>query len=255
MNDVATLPRSPFLTRNRTGLIAHRGVCIKGPENTLKSIQFAGRYGFELVELDVQRTADGHYVLMHDHTVDRTTNGTGRVDALTLAEIKELVVTQPFFGSDEDEVIRVPTFEEACQECSKWGLGINVDCSKMNWGEEEIVYVAELLKEYGLWENSFFVNGSKASRTLMFQLYPDVHLTWLSKDPSPDANIAEAACYRNAFVSYHTRHITDDLIDAYRSAGIPVFVYACNTYAEVYGRMGKGVRFIETDWVMSGGVV
>lgn len=254
MSEIARKP-SPFLSRNKTGLVAHRGVCSKAPENTLKSIYYAGLYGFELVELDVQRTADGHYVLMHDKTVDRTTNGTGRVDSLTLAEIKELEVDQSFPGRDEDEVIRVPTLEEACRECRKWGLGINVDCSKMVWGEEEITYVCELLKKYGLWENSFFVNGNRQSRLLMARLYPDVHLTWLSKDPTPEANLAEIANYRNAFIAYHSMHITDELIDAYRAAGVAVFVYGCNTYAEVYGRINRGIRFIETDWIMSGGVL
>lgn len=247
--------KSPFLSKSKTGLIAHRGVCIKAPENTVKSIRFAGQYGFEVVELDVQKTSDGHYILMHDKTVDRTTNGTGPVSEFTFDEIRKLHVDQPYYGKDEDEVIRVPTFEEACQECSRWGIGINVDCSKMPWGNDEITYVAEMLKKYQLWEISFFVNGKKESRTLMASLYPDVQLTWLSKDPDPSANIEEVACYRNAFVSYSTANITDELIDSYRSAGIPIFVYNCNTYHEVYGRFGQGIRFIETDWIMSGGVL
>lgn len=246
-------PKSPFLYQNKTGLIAHRGVPIKGPENTIRAIRFAGMYGFELVELDVQKTADGVYILMHDKTVDRTTDGTGPVSSFTFEEIRRLTVDQEYFGRDPDEVIRVPTFEEACQECSRWGLGINVDCSKMQWGEEEITYVAEMLKKYQLWEKSFFVNGNQESRRLMAELYPDVHLTWLSKDQDPTANIAEVATYQNAFVSYSIKHITPELIASYRAAHVPIFVYSCNTYQDVYGLFGKGIRFIETDWIMSGG--
>lgn len=246
---------SAFLAKNKTGLVAHRGVVIKAPENTIKSIRYSGMYGFELVELDVQKSVDGHFVLMHDKTVDRTTNGTGRVDSLTLEQLKQLTVTQPYHGHYDDEVIRIPTFEEACQECSKWGLGINVDCSKMTWDEPTITYVADMLKKYGLWENSFFVNGKKESRALMAQLYPDVHLTWLSKDTDPEDNIREVAQYRNAFVSYSNAHITDELIASYREAGIAVFVYNCNTFADVYRRLGKGIRFVETDWIMIGGAI
>ncbi|NLN28730.1 MAG: glycerophosphodiester phosphodiesterase family protein [Firmicutes bacterium] len=255
MANVKAAPKSPFLTANKTGLIAHRGVPIKGPENTVRAIRYAGMYGFELVELDVQKTADGHYILMHDKTVDRTTDGTGPVSSFTFEEIRQLKVDQAYHGRDPDEVIRVPTFEEACQECSRWGLGINVDCSKMHWGEEEITYVAELLKKYQLWERSFFVNGDAGSRRLMASLYPDVHLTWLSSDPDPTANIEEVTTYENAFVSYSCRHITPELIASYRAANIPIFVYNCNTYHEVYGLFGKGIRFIETDWIMSGGVL
>lgn len=212
-------------------------------------------YGYEIVELDVQKSADGHFILMHDRTVDRTTNGSGRVDSMTWHDLQQLVIDEPYYGKDSDEVIRIPTFEEACQECSRWGLGINVDCSKMTWDEPTITYVAEMLKQYGLWENSFFVNGDRASRLLMSSLYPDVHLTWLSKDTDPANNIHEVARYRHAFVSYSSANITDDLIASYRAAGIAIFVYNANTFADVYGRFAKGIRFIETDWIMAGGVV
>lgn len=71
-------------------IIAHRGAIEHHDENTLKSILKSIELPFDGVEFDVRRTADGEIILMHDSTVDRTTNGQGRVSALTLEDIGQL---------------------------------------------------------------------------------------------------------------------------------------------------------------------
>jgi len=85
-------------------ITSHRGAGFLEPENTLRAIRRAIALEADQVEIDVQLTRDGHLVLMHDSTVDRTTNGTGNVADLTLDEIRRLDA-----GQDE----RVPTLEEA----------------------------------------------------------------------------------------------------------------------------------------------
>ena len=83
---------------------SHRGAGSLEPENTLRAIRRAIAIGVDQIELDVQLTKDGHLILMHDPAVDRTTNGSGKIADLTLAEIRQLDV-----GSGE----RVPTLDEA----------------------------------------------------------------------------------------------------------------------------------------------
>jgi glycerophosphoryl diester phosphodiesterase len=72
------------------GLCAHRGVMDTHPENTIPSLQEAIRLGAQMIEFDVQLTKDSVLVLMHDKSVDRTTDGNGKVADLTLAQIKQL---------------------------------------------------------------------------------------------------------------------------------------------------------------------
>ncbi len=89
--------------------IGHRGAAATAPENTLASFRRAIALGADAVELDVQRTADGHLVVMHDDTVDRTTDGAGRVAGLTLARIEALDAGSwkgPEFAGE-----RVPTLD------------------------------------------------------------------------------------------------------------------------------------------------
>ncbi|MFC7372588.1 glycerophosphodiester phosphodiesterase family protein [Fictibacillus iocasae] len=92
---------------------AHRGVPSQAPENTMAGYRLAYDLGADQIETDVQRTKDGQLVIMHDNTVDRTTNGTGAVDALTLEEIRALDAgvkyDQKFAGE------KVPTFKEFLQ--------------------------------------------------------------------------------------------------------------------------------------------
>ncbi len=94
---------------------AHRGAGAPGvlaPEDTLAAIRAAIAVGADMTEMDVRPTADGTLVLMHDDTVDRTTTGTGRVDALDLAAIQALTVRADGFEGDFG-CERVPTFAEA----------------------------------------------------------------------------------------------------------------------------------------------
>lgn len=242
-----------FIHQPKTGLVAHRGSHINAPENTVKSIYLAGKYGYEMVEIDVQRTSDGFYVLMHDTTLDRTTNGTGNLNAKTYASLKSLIIDEVYPGQDEDEVIRIPTLEEACKECQKWGLGVNIDTSKFTWSETHLNEVIAILRKYGLLEKSFFVANTSNLRTLLGSR-PEVAFTWLTADTDPTANINTCKQYRNAFVTYDNTVITDSLIDAYKREGIPVFVHSANSWGDVYKYFTKGVRFVETDTILPGGI-
>lgn len=100
-------------TAPRPGVIAHRGVALEAPENTLPAIAKAVDLGCAMAEIDLRYTADGEVVLMHDATVDRTTDGTGRVAEKTLSELRGLdaggASGAAFRGT------RVPTLREAVE--------------------------------------------------------------------------------------------------------------------------------------------
>ena len=104
--------------KNRLLVIAHRGGGGLFPENTLEAFQYSARIGVDILELDVHQTADGALVVIHDSTVERTTDGQGQVRDLTLADLKKLDAgfrftpdagkTFPFRGRG----FTVPTLEE-----------------------------------------------------------------------------------------------------------------------------------------------
>ena len=91
--------------------VAHRGASGNYPENTLIAFQKALEIGVDEIELDLYLTKDDHLIVMHDSTVDRTTNGTGAIAELTLDEIKALDAGRVF--GEQFKTERVPTWEEA----------------------------------------------------------------------------------------------------------------------------------------------
>ena len=114
---------SPFMGLAQTGSLhdlrdrqsshvfvtAHRADWIYAPENSLKALQNAISFGVDIVETDVRMTRDGHLVMMHDATVNRTTTGTGFVADLTLDKIREMWLRTNWGQSTQ---LKVPTLEE-----------------------------------------------------------------------------------------------------------------------------------------------
>jgi glycerophosphoryl diester phosphodiesterase len=99
---------------NDVMVIAHRACWREAPENSLPAIDACIRMGVDMVEIDVHVTADGKLIIMHDDTVDRTTNGSGLISDLTLAQIKELSLKEGLGGPDAALTEhKVPTLEEA----------------------------------------------------------------------------------------------------------------------------------------------
>ena len=85
---------NPWLREDRPLSVAHRGHSIAYPENTLEAYRKAIELGVEMIECDVNITRDGKLVMMHDPTLNRTTNGTGNVSAATWEEIQGLDQSQ-----------------------------------------------------------------------------------------------------------------------------------------------------------------
>ncbi len=98
------LPATDNQTLRAPLVIAHRGASAEEPENTLRAFELAVRQGAEMIEMDLQTTADGRVVVIHDETLDKTTDLRGRVDHFSLDEIRR---------ADAGRGERIPTLEEA----------------------------------------------------------------------------------------------------------------------------------------------
>lgn len=103
-NGALSIPGKP-----KPYVMAHRGARIGYPENTLAAFQYAFEAGVDLLETDLQITADGHFLCIHDATLERTTNGQGEISTLTLAEVKRFCADCGLPGFDDQ---RVPTLAE-----------------------------------------------------------------------------------------------------------------------------------------------
>lgn len=237
------------------GFCAHRGFCSSAPENTLKAITEAGRNGFKMVEIDPAITTDGVWVLMHDSTVDRTTNGTGTWGTMTLAQIQSLKIDTPASLIGQDEVIRIPLLEEVVKECAKWGMGINMDGSKFNWTANQLTYFYNLLDAHNLAEKSWIVCPQYSQRQLVKTTTPRLAVAWVSSVGNVDNDIEEAKQYQRAIVGYSSGSLTDEVIAKCNKAGLEILAHTANDINSAYRWIKSGVSFIETDYVLPEGIV
>lgn len=129
---------SDYLDSNgRTMIIAHRGNWKQAPENSQLAIQCSINSGIDMVEVDVQKTKDGKLVLMHDDTVDRMTNGSGKIVDLTFEEVRALRLKQGQGGGDSPDTSQIiPTLEEV-MIAAKNKIMVNLDKC---WDIREDVY-------------------------------------------------------------------------------------------------------------------
>ncbi|MCL6477167.1 MAG: glycerophosphodiester phosphodiesterase [Peptococcaceae bacterium] len=134
-------------------LVAHRGGSGLCPENTLEAFRTAFyQYRSDMLELDVWESRDGHLVVIHDETVDRTTNGTGKVRKLTLEQLKRLDAGY-WFTPDEGKTypwrgmgVTVPTLKEVFEQLP--GAFFNIEIHQCRPPMEEKLY--RLITGYGL---------------------------------------------------------------------------------------------------------
>jgi glycerophosphoryl diester phosphodiesterase len=139
------------------GLCAHRGAMSSHPENTLPALLEAARLGAAMIEFDVQITADGALVLMHDSKVDRTTDGSGRVSEMTLAQIQELDAGG-WMGA-EFSGTRVPLFEEVLEAMPK---DVWLNCH-LKGGAKTGKASARMLANHGRLRQAFLAAGEEAA--------------------------------------------------------------------------------------------
>lgn len=178
-------------------LIAHRGASALAPENTLPAVELSAARGARWIETDVRLTADGELVMLHDATLDRTTNGTGAVACTPLEHILGLDAGA-WFG---------PTFAGTAVPTLTQFLACVLDCGlclqlefKENSGREEplVEAVAKVLRaHWPLGDRGLFVSGfSERCMRLAAKELPEVPralaMEYIPRDPA--ARLAESRC-------------------------------------------------------------
>lgn len=173
-------------------VVGHRGLMQAAPENTLAGFQacLVLRVGFEF---DVQRTKSGELVCVHDATVDRTTNGQGRVNQLTLTELRRLDAGSWFDAKFREE--RMPTVAEIMELIAREGSDatlIAVDLKDHGGGlEAELV---QLAAEYKVLDRLVFIGATIESAEIRARLRaadPKAQTARLAKTPEEIAAIVE----------------------------------------------------------------
>ncbi|MBQ7598776.1 MAG: hypothetical protein IJU56_09380 [Clostridia bacterium] len=140
---------------NAIQFIAHRGFSSRAPENTLAAFRLAGEARFQGCEFDIHPTADNHWVVMHDMTLLRTTNGVGPLSAYSLDALKAFKITS---GNHVDNYPdeRIPTIEEALDVCAAYHMKPFVELKAGT--QRQLHELATLVKDREDSENVVFIS-------------------------------------------------------------------------------------------------
>ncbi|MHC8517856.1 glycerophosphodiester phosphodiesterase family protein [Sporosarcina sp. ITBMC105] len=164
---------------------AHRGVPSLAPENTMAGYRLAYELGADQIETDLQVTKDGHLIIMHDTTVNRTTNGTGAVKDLTLEEIRQLDAGSKF--SEEFAGEKVPTFKEFLLEFKKKDVILLIELKSVGI-EAQVIQEIEAL---GMVDQVILQSFNLSSMIKSFALKPEIPVGYLYSASVPGTTNAK----------------------------------------------------------------
>ncbi|TRY97844.1 hypothetical protein DNTS_014974 [Danionella cerebrum] len=191
--------------------VAHRGGGHDAPENTIAAIRTASENGATGVELDLEFTADGVPILMHDETVDRTTNGSGPLKKMLFSEVRKLDAAAKHRFSERFRGERVPTLQEAVEECIKHQLTIYFDVK--GHPEEAAAALKELFRKFPVLYNTSIVCSFEPKVIYrMRQAEPDV-LTALTHRPWSLSHFGDGTPRFSSALKHHWMQVLDVLLD------------------------------------------
>ncbi len=220
------------------GFCAHRGAMGTHPENTIVSFEAAVESGAQMVELDVWLTKDGKMVIMHDATVDRTTNGSGKILDFSLAEIKKLDAGG--WKSAEFKGEKVPTFEEVLNVLPR-NIWINVHVK----GEGDTpVMAARLLQKQNRLHQAFLACSAKAADAAR-KAFPDILICNMDRQDSNWEYVNATIAMKANFIQLKGK-ITPEFADyseALKKNGIRINYFGTDSPEELKLLFNYGVDF------------
>jgi len=213
--------------------IGHRGAAGYAPENTLASIEKAISLGLDLVEVDVQRTRDGHLVILHDERVDRTTNGTGLASEMPLMALRNLNA-----GAGQ----LIPTLEEVLQTANGH-IGLVLELKGGGLAAQTYESVQRSAFAGPVIYASFLHNEIRSIKEANPQALAMALFGRLVKAPVSVAQNVQAT-----HVGFNYKVVTKSLVETCREQGLVVFVYTVNEQRDIQKLKSLGVDGIISDF-------
>ena len=228
-------------------LIAHRGASVHAPENTLTAVRMAKDMGARWIETDVRLTADGALVMVHDETLDRTTNGGGPVLMATLDGLRSLDAGSWFSPEFAGET--VPTLREFIAFIRTEGLNLQLELKQAFGLEEQLVRQVRdaLVETWPFGERDLFLSGfSERCMRLAAEVLPQVPrclaVTVTPEDPA--LRLSETGCQ---IMLLQNDYLDDAALERLDRSGIEFAVATINDRQRAERLLGGGAQSVLSD--------
>lgn len=219
------------------GLCAHRGTNNTHPENTLTAFREAIRLGAHMIEFDVQMSRDGVLVIMHDKTVDRTTNGKGKVSELNLSELKNLDAGSWKNSFYKDE--RIPTLQETL-DIMPMNTWLNIHVKDNNIGRE----VAYLIIKNNQIHQAVIACKPETAETIL-KVDHRIKICNMERGNNSNQYVTDTIELKSDFIQLKDRAdpFLPGLINRLKQNGIRINYYGTNSVDKLKHLFAAGVDF------------
>ena len=243
-----------ILNRKRTNVdvvnfnkVAHRGFSAMAPENTLVAYRVAKERGFNYVETDVQITRDGKFVIFHDETLDRITDGTGRLRDKTLSELKTLKIDAGP-GVDKYPNEKIATLEEFLILCKELELFPVIELTPtITWAEQNVKDFLAIVEKYDMIQNIVIISFSKEALQLVRNENDYIPFHYLAD--VTEENLSVCLSLKNTTISCSLEQYTNDKLNLAKSRNVKLAVWVVNKWENYLDLKSKGVLNITTDTI------
>lgn len=229
-----------------TKIFAHRGSAGTHPENTMIAFWEAERAGADGIELDVQLSKDGQIVVIHDETIDRTTDGTGWVKDFTYRELQQFNAAYKF--ADQYDVCRIPLLEEVLAWIRSTPLLLNIELKNGFIAYETLEQkVIDMIQRYQLEERTVLSSFNHNSMAFCRHLAPNIETAILYMEPLYDPWKYVRAIGADGLHPYH-RTVSEPFVRQARNHRVAVRPFTINKEPLMQKMFRYGVDAIFTDY-------
>lgn len=224
---------------------AHRGGRAEAPENTVAAFRYAAALGTPGAECDVHLSGDGVPVVIHDDTVDRTTDGTGEIRDLTAAELGQLDARS--IHTDWPEPAGVPTFDEVLEVTKDIDyFEVEIKADEPSRIEELAPLLIDAIDRAGMRDRVRFISFDPDICALCRRLAPDMKLSLIVSQTTP-AEIDHALELGCDGIAGWVETATEGFVSAAHERGLAVTIWTVNEDADFDNMLAWGVDVITTD--------
>jgi glycerophosphoryl diester phosphodiesterase len=232
--------------KNCVRTIAHRGDVQTAPENTIAAYRQAIRNGYKYMETDVRFTGDGVPVMLHDATIDRTSNGKGSVSIFTLEELKQF----DFGGWKSEEYAgeKIPTFAEMLAFCRATGMVPFIELKGQT--KTQVETLVDLVDKYGLLNDVHWISFSEQCLEYVRTAHTDANLCYINSEVTAEnaAMVAGWKTGKNEVGILPYRNATENAAKICRGAGLYMMAGTITNPTQVSNAP------IYTSWFIADGV-
>ena len=212
---------------------AHRGASEYAPENTFSSFYLGLIQGANGIETDVQRTKDGELVLFHDDTVDRVSDGCGRLCDYTLAELKNLKI---YGNSTLGFYDRVVTLREFLKKFAQYDISFAIELKGPGVEEDTLA----MIKEFDIMEKTTFTSFQFDYIKKIKELDPSARVGWLTYGNEENA-VEQLLAIGGEEMAPKAELVTPELMSKWRSSGLGVRAWGLSSVALMKKMCALGV--------------